>query len=71
MLVIGRRTREQIEISGGITITVLAIHGGVVKLGVEAPAAIRVYRQEVVRRDPGLAASLAAETVREESGVGS
>lgn len=47
MLVLTRRTKEQICIGEGITVTVLGIQGGRVRLGIQAPREIDVNRQEV------------------------
>lgn len=50
MLVLSRRTNEAIRISDSIHLTILAVDGGVVKLGIEAPAEISVHRAEVYER---------------------
>jgi carbon storage regulator len=51
MLVLSRRVGEEIVIDGRITITLIAITGDRVRLGVEAPDSVRVDRLEVhVRR---------------------
>jgi carbon storage regulator len=47
MLVLTRRCGEQLVIADDIVLTVLAIEGNKIRLGVEAPPAIRVDRQEV------------------------
>jgi carbon storage regulator CsrA len=47
MLVLSRRVGEQIVIDDTIWVTVVAIERGRVRLGVSAPASIRVDRQEV------------------------
>ena len=54
MLVLSRKVGEAIQIAGGaaaggVTVTVVAIHGREVRIGVEAPAAISVNRSEVQR----------------------
>ena len=48
MLVLSRKHGEQIKIGGGITVTVLGVRGGVVKLGIEAPPHLRILRGELV-----------------------
>ncbi|HLW64670.1 MAG TPA: carbon storage regulator [Gemmataceae bacterium] len=48
MLVLTRRAGEGIVIDGGIQIKVLAIKGRVIRLGIDAPASIRVARSELV-----------------------
>ena len=47
MLVLSRKRQESIRISDDIVVTVLAIHGKKVQLGIEAPAEIPVHRTEV------------------------
>ena len=53
MLVLTRRVGEQIVINGGIRITLVAIRGDRVRLGVTAPKETMVYRQEVRERRIG------------------
>ena len=49
MLVLTRGLKQQIVIDGGsITVTVLEIHGGRVRLGIEAPHDIPVRRKELI-----------------------
>jgi carbon storage regulator len=50
MLVLTRRLSETIVIDGGICITVLAVKGDRVRIGVTAPKDITVDRQEVHER---------------------
>lgn len=50
MLILARKTGEAIAIGDQITVRVLEIKGGQVKIGVEAPAEIMVHRQEIYRR---------------------
>lgn len=47
MLVLTRRLGEQIVIDGHIRIVVLETKGGKVRIGVEAPADVRVDRLEI------------------------
>jgi carbon storage regulator len=47
MLVLTRHIGEKIVIDGNIQVTVVAINGNKVRLGVEAPDYVRVDRQEV------------------------
>lgn len=47
MLVLTRGLKQSVIINGGqVTVTVLEIRGGRVKLGVEAPAEVPVARSE-------------------------
>ena len=49
MLVLSRRLREKIVLPGlHITVQVLAVKRGVVRLGIEAPADVPVLREELL-----------------------
>jgi carbon storage regulator len=50
MLVLKRRIGEAIVIDGCIRVVVAAVQGDRVRLGITAPAAVRVDRQEVRQR---------------------
>jgi carbon storage regulator CsrA len=47
MLVLTRRPGEQIVIGNGIRVTVVSVGPGRVKIGIEAPADVRIDRQEI------------------------
>ncbi|ASS98184.1 MULTISPECIES: carbon storage regulator CsrA [Geobacillus] len=47
MLVLTRKIKEAIQIGDDIEITVLAIQGDQVKLGINAPKSIDIHRKEV------------------------
>ncbi|MGY8732163.1 MAG: carbon storage regulator CsrA [Pirellulales bacterium] len=47
MLVLSRNTNESIIIGNDITITIVAIQGDKVRLGIDAPREIPVHRLEV------------------------
>lgn len=49
MLILSRRAEESIIIADTITVKVVSIEKGVVKLGIDAPHNIRVLRSELVR----------------------
>lgn len=50
MLILTRRPNERIEIGDKqITVTVLEVHGGRVRLGIEAPSSVGIRRQEITR----------------------
>ncbi len=50
MLILTRRNNEAIKIGDDVTITVLAIRGSQVRLGIEAPREISVHREEIYNR---------------------
>lgn len=47
MLILSRKIDEKIKIGNDITITLIEVRGDQVKIGVEAPRNVKVYRQEV------------------------
>lgn len=47
MLILSRKIDEKIKIGDNITITLIDVHGDQVKIGVEAPKNVKVFRQEV------------------------
>lgn len=47
MLILSRKVDEKIKIGDNITITLIDVRGDQVKIGVEAPKNVKVFRQEV------------------------
>lgn len=47
MLVLTRKLGESIVIDGNITFTVVEIKGKAVRLGIDAPKAVRIHREEL------------------------
>ena len=47
MLVLSRRSQESIQIQDSITVHVLSIQGNQVRLGIQAPPDVSVYRMEL------------------------
>ncbi len=47
MLVLTRKLGESITIGDDIRITVMAVKGNQVKIGIEAPTETKVYREEI------------------------
>lgn len=56
MLILTRMEGETIVIGDNIRVTVTAVVGGQVRLGIEAPADVPVHREEVWLRMNGAAA---------------
>lgn len=48
MLVLSRKLNEKIVIGGDIVVTVVRIDRNQVRLGIEAPSDVRIFREEVV-----------------------
>ena len=55
MLVLSRKLDEKIVIDGGIVITVVKIDRNQVRIGIEAPGHVQVFREEIapVRKQNG------------------
>lgn len=49
MLILTRKSGEVIRIGDDIAIRVLEVRGNQVRIGVEAPAKVRIYREEIYR----------------------
>ena len=47
MLILSRKVDQKIRIGDDIVITLIDVKGDQVKIGVEAPSNVKVYRQEV------------------------
>lgn len=47
MLILSRKIDQKIRIGDDIVITLIDVKGDQVKIGVEAPSDVKVYRQEV------------------------
>ncbi|MBQ2313658.1 MAG: carbon storage regulator CsrA [Treponema sp.] len=48
MLILSRKVDEKIKIGNDITLTIIEVRGEYVKVGVEAPKNVKVFRQEVL-----------------------
>ncbi len=67
MLILSRKVDEKIKIGSDITLTIIEVKGDQVKVGVEAPKNVKVFRQEVfeeIQKENKDAA--AASTISEE-----
>ncbi|MDR1025270.1 MAG: carbon storage regulator CsrA [Treponema sp.] len=47
MLILSRKTNEKIMIGDDISVSIIEVRGDQVRLGVEAPRSVKVFRQEV------------------------
>ncbi len=53
MLVLSRRLNEKLVLPGlNVTVQVVAVKNGVVRLGVEAPPSVQVLREELLLPEP-------------------
>ncbi|MGI9322577.1 MAG: carbon storage regulator CsrA [Pseudomonadales bacterium] len=50
MLILTRRVGETLMIGDDVSVTVLGVKGGQVRIGVDAPRDISVHREEIYRR---------------------
>ena len=50
MLVLSRKLNEKIVINGDVWITVVGIQGNQVRIGIEAPDSVGIFRQELYDR---------------------
>lgn len=53
MLVLSRKTGQQIVIGGNVVVTITGIDGGRVKVGIDAPPEIHIARGELESRGDG------------------
>jgi carbon storage regulator len=64
MLRITRRAGERVIVGGEVVIEVLEVRGGTVRLGIDAPRSVSIYREEIwleVKRENEAAASAPSE----------
>jgi carbon storage regulator len=57
MLVLTRKSHEQIQIGDNITITILRVKGGAIRVGIDAPKNLSVLRKELVGKPAKSAAT--------------
>ena len=50
MLILTRRVGESLKIGDNVTVTVLAINGHQVRIGIDAPRDVPVHREEIYER---------------------
>lgn len=66
MLILTRKLGEGIRVGDDVVVKIVEIRGGQVRLGIEAPRAVPVHREEVfqmIRRQNEMAAQLAPSTL--------
>ncbi len=51
MLILTRKIGESLIIDDRMTVTVMGMKGNQVRLGIDAPKNIRIYREEIFPRD--------------------
>ena len=54
MLVLRRKVGESIILDGVISVSVLAVEGERVKIGITAPLEVTIVREELLKNTPGL-----------------
>jgi carbon storage regulator len=64
MLVLTRKANETIVIDGNIHIKVLSIRGSQIRLGIEAPDEVRIYREELCASTRPVAEPAAVQSAR-------
>ena len=66
MLVLTRRPGESIVVGENIVVTVIEIKGGQVRIGIDAPREVDVYREEIYEqvRQENLSAIANADEIR-------
>jgi len=50
MLILTRKVNESLKVGDDVTVTVLGIKGGQIRIGISAPMSVAVHRQEVFER---------------------
>ena len=50
MLILTRRAGETLMVGDDVTVTVLGVKGGQVKIGINAPREVGVHREEIYKR---------------------
>ena len=51
MLILTRKIGESLIIDDQVTVTVMGMKGNQVRLGIDAPRDVRIYREEIFPRD--------------------
>lgn len=67
MLILRRKVNESIQIGDDIEITILAIEGEQIKIGIDAPKTVDIHRKEVymaIKQENSEAANIPADLVK-------
>lgn len=64
MLILSRKAGESIQIANDVTVKIIEIRGGLVRIGVEAPADVAVWRDEIYARLTPLEKGLGVKEVK-------
>lgn len=71
MLVLTRKPGQSVYIGDDVKITLMEIRGNQVRVGVEAPSAVRIYREEIYQQIVEENIQTAAETAAVSNDLGS
>ena len=63
MLVLSRKSTESIHIGDSVVVTVLEVRGNKVRIGIDAPEDIHVFRSELLDRDSNASGNGSRATV--------
>ena len=65
MLILSRKINEKVVIGDDITVSIIEIRGDQVRIGIDAPKKVKVFRQEVFDaiREENKAASISAVVI--------
>lgn len=71
MLILSRKINEKIMIGDEVSVTIIEIRGDQVKIGIEAPKSVKVFRQEVFEaiKNENRAAATSAPNLEGLSGI--
>jgi len=72
MLILTRKSGEVIRIGEQVVLRVLEVRGQQVRLGIEAPSSVRIYREEIyqaIQRENREAAATSAERLDEAAAL--
>lgn len=60
MLILTRKASQRIMIGDDVTVTVVRIDGNKVRIGIEAPNSVPIFREEVLAHDQAMESAVAA-----------